>query len=163
VRLAPAAAVCRAERCILVDHHQVPECGFCGQFFSGGGVGGQRVDLRAGLGPDSSRARRFVPSCCPAWTPVTEQTLSAWPVKKLTVYSPRSTPRGLFCCCRREGWAEVMSAWRPDRRAGGAMVVGMMLHSSKRRLEAGRRRRAYFPRRLENLSHFVRPIQCPPT
>src|ERR1700686_562466 len=45
--------------------------------------------------PDLSRARGVSSHAAPpTWTPITEQTLNHGRFKKLTVYSPHSTPRG---------------------------------------------------------------------
>src|SRR5471032_3130467 len=61
--------------------------------------------------PDLSSAPGVPPHAAPPkWTPITEQTLNHGRFKKLTVYSPHSTPRGfVLLLSGAEGWTEVMS------------------------------------------------------
>lgn len=121
-----------------------------------------RVATRA---PDSGRAPGVSSqTAAPAWTPVTQQTLSHGRFKKLTVYSPHSTPRGfVLLLSDAEGWTEVMSGMAARIAGQGAMVVGIDAPQFDASLEADDATCVFPDGDLENLSHFVQAYFHLPT
>jgi type IV secretory pathway VirJ component len=115
--------------------------------------------------PDSSRAPGVSSqAAAPSWTPVTEQTLSHGRLKKLTVYSPHSTPRGfVLLLSGTEGWTEVMSGMAARIAGQGAMVVGIDGPQLDASLEADDAACVFPDGDLENLSHFVQAYYHLPT
>jgi type IV secretory pathway VirJ component len=100
----------------------------------------------------------------PAWTPVTEQTLSHGRFKKLTVYSPHSTPRGfVLLLSGPEGWTDLMSGMAARIAEQGAMVVGIDTPLLEVSLEEDDATCVFPDGDLENLSHFVQAYYHLPT
>jgi type IV secretory pathway VirJ component len=100
----------------------------------------------------------------PSWTPVTEQALSHGRFKKLTVYSPHSTPRGfVLLLSGAEGWTEVMSGMAARIAEQGAMVVGIDAPQFDASLQEDDAACVFPDGDLENLSHFVQAYYHLPT
>jgi type IV secretory pathway VirJ component len=115
--------------------------------------------------PDLSRARGVSSHAAPpTWTPITEQTLNHGRFKKLTVYSPHSTPRGfVLLLSGAEGWTEVMSAMANRIAEQGAMVAGIDAPQLGASLEEDDAACVFPDGDLENLSHFVQAYYHLPT
>jgi type IV secretory pathway VirJ component len=100
----------------------------------------------------------------PVWTPVTEQTLSHGRFKKLTVYSPHSTPRGfVLLLSGAEGWTDLMSGMAARIAEQGAMVVGIDTPQLEASLGEDDATCVFPDGDLENLSHFVQAYYHLPT
>jgi len=115
--------------------------------------------------PDFSSAPGASPhAAAPTWTPVTEQTLTHGRFKKLTVYSPHSTPRGfVLLLSGAEGWTELMSTMANRIAEQGAMVVGIDAPQLDASLQADDATCVFPDGDLENLSHFVQAYYHLPT
>jgi type IV secretory pathway VirJ component len=121
-----------------------------------------RAAIRA---PEPGNAPGASPrSAATTWAPITEQTLSHGRFKKLTVYSPHSTPRGfVLLLSGAEGWTEVMSAMATRISEQGAMVVGIDAPQLDASLEEDGATCVFPDGDLENLSHFVQAYFHLPT
>jgi type IV secretory pathway VirJ component len=115
--------------------------------------------------PDLSGAPGVPPHAAPqTWTPITEQTLNHGRFKKLTVYSPHSTPRGfVLLLSGAEGWTEAMSGMATRIAGQGAMVVGIDAPQLDSSLEEDGATCVFPDGDLENLSHFVQAYYHLPT
>jgi type IV secretory pathway VirJ component len=115
--------------------------------------------------PDVSRAPAVSPQAAPpTWTPITEQALNHGRFKKLTVYSPHSTPRGfVLLLSGAEGWTAVMADMATRIAEQGAMVVGIDAPQLDAALEEDDAACVFPDGDLENLSHFVQAYYHLPT
>jgi type IV secretory pathway VirJ component len=120
---------------------------------------------RVATRPPDLRAPGVSPHAAPpAWTPVTEQTLSHGRFKKLTVYSPHSTPRGfVLLLSGAEGWTDLMSGMAARIAEQGAMVVGIDTPQLEASLEEDDATCVFPDGDLENLSHFLQAYYHMPT
>jgi len=115
--------------------------------------------------PDLKEAPGAAPhAVAPQWTPITEQTLNHGRFKKLTVYSPHSTPRGfVLLLSGAGGWTEGMSGMAVQIAEQGAMVVGVDVPRFDASLEEDDAACVFPDGDLENLSHFVQAYYHLPT
>jgi len=121
-----------------------------------------RASTRA---PESGGAPGVPPhAALPTWTPITEQTLNHGRFKKLTVYSPHSTPRGfVLLLSGADGWTQIMSGMAARIAGQGAMVVGVDASQLDASLEEDDAACVFPDGDLENLSHFVQAYYHLPT
>jgi type IV secretory pathway VirJ component len=114
--------------------------------------------------PQSAQSPPVSPAAAPTWTPITQQTLNHGRFKKLTVYSPHSTPRGfVLLLSGTDGWTEVMSSMAARIAEQGAMVVGIDVAQLNASLEEDDATCVFPDGDLENLSHFVQAYYHLPT
>ena len=100
----------------------------------------------------------------PAWTPLTEQTLSHGRFENFTVYVPNGTPRGfVLLLSGADGWTQVMADLARQLARQGAMVAGIDVAQLEAKLQADGADCVFPDGDLENLSHFVQAYYRLPT